>query len=66
MAYRHKWSSVQKIAIVLKSSNTNISVANSAGNKLAPRAYYDRKEKVIDSRKLAPAVSFKTTPISGW
>lgn len=60
---KSKWTTEQKIAIVLESLNTNISVAELCRkHNVTPNAFYGWKEKFIESGKLGLAGSFKTTP----
>lgn len=63
MTYKSKWTTEQKIAIVLESLNTNISIAELCRkHNVTPNAFYDWKEKFIEAGKLALAGSFKTSP----
>jgi transposase len=61
MTYKSKWSTEQKIAIVLESLNTNISVAELCRkHNVTPNAFYGWKEKFVDAGKLALAGSSRT------
>lgn len=63
MTYKSKWTTEQKIAIVLESLNTNISIAELCRkHSVTPNAFYDWKEKFIAAGKLALSGSFKTSP----
>ncbi len=54
MAYRSKWSVEQRIAIVLESLNTSISVAELCRkHNVTPNAFYSWKEKFMEAGKLA-------------
>ena len=63
MAYKSRWTIEQKIAIVMESLNTNISVAELCRkHNVTPNAFYGWKEKFLDAGKLALAGSLKTGP----
>ena len=54
MPYQSKWTLEQKIAIVMESLNTNISIAELCRkNNVTPNAFYDWKEKFVEAGKLA-------------
>lgn len=58
MPYSSRWTAEQKIAIVLESLNTNISVAELCRkNNVTPNAFYGWKEKFLEAGKLALAGS---------
>jgi transposase-like protein len=60
MPYRSRWTAEQKIAIVLESLNTNISVAELCRkHNVTPNAFYGWKEKFLEAGKLALAGSLK-------
>ena len=62
MMYKSKWTTEQKIAIVLESLNTNISVAELCRkHNVTPNAFYGWKEKFVDAGKLALASSSRTS-----
>ncbi len=63
MPYRSKWTTEERIAIVLESLNTNISVAELCRkHNVTPNAFYGWKDKFLDGGKLALAGSLKTSP----
>ena len=63
MPYKSRWSVEQKIAIVMESLNTNISVAELCRkHNVTPNAFYGWKEKFLEAWKLALAGSLKTIP----
>jgi transposase-like protein len=63
MPYRSRWSAEQKIAIVLESLNTHISVAELCRkHNVTPNAFYGWKEKFLEAGKLALAGSLKNGP----
>lgn len=63
MAFKSRWTTEQKIAIVMESLNTNISVAELCRkHNVTPNAFYGWKEKFLEAGKLALAGSFKRTP----
>lgn len=63
MTYKSKWTTEQKIAIVLESLNTNIPIAELCRkHNVTPNAFYDWKEKFVEAGKLALSGSFKTSP----
>jgi transposase-like protein len=63
MPYRSRWTTEQKIAIVMESLNTNISVAELCRkHNVTPNAFYGWKDKFLGAGKLALAGSFKTGP----
>jgi len=63
MPYTSRWTAEQKIAIVMESLNTNISVAELCRkHNVTPNAFYGWKEKFLEAGKLALAGSFKTGP----
>ena len=54
MPYNSRWSVEQKIAIVMESLNTNISVAELCRkHNVTPNAFYGWKEKFLEAGKLA-------------
>ena len=54
MPYQSKWTLEQKIAIVMESLNTNISIAELCRkHNVTPNAFYDWKEKFVEAGKLA-------------
>ena len=58
MPYRSRWTIEQKIAIVMESLNTNISVAELCRkHNVTPNAFYRWKEKFLEAGKLALAGS---------
>lgn len=58
MGYQSKWTPEQKIAIVIESLNTNISVAELCRkHNVTPNAFYGWKEKFLEAGKLALAGS---------
>ena len=58
MPYNSRWSVEQKIAIVMESLNTNISVAELCRkHNVTPNAFYGWKEKFLEAGKLALAGS---------
>ncbi len=58
MPYSSRWTAEQKIAIVLESLNTNISVAELCRkHNVTPNAFYGWKEKFLEAGKLALASS---------
>ena len=58
MPYRSRWTIEQKIAIVMESLNTNISVAELCRkHNVTPNAFYGWKEKFLEAGKLALAGS---------
>lgn len=58
MPYNSRWSVEQKIAIVMESLNTNISVAELCRkHNVTPNAFYGWKEKFLEAGKLALASS---------
>ena len=58
MPYKSRWTSEQKIAIVMESLNTNISVAELCRkHNVTPNAFYGWKEKFLEAGKLALAGS---------
>ena len=61
MPYGSRWTTEQKIAIVMESLNTNISVAELCRkHNVTPNAFYGWKVKFLGAGKLALAGSFKT------
>ncbi|MCL5068747.1 MAG: transposase [Thaumarchaeota archaeon] len=61
MPYKSRWTAEQKIAIVMESLNTNISVAELyRKHNITPNAFYGSKEKFLEADKLALAGSLKT------
>ena len=63
MPYRSRWSVEQKIAIVMESLNTNISVAELCRkHNVTPNAFYGWKEKFLEEGKLALAGSLNNSP----
>ena len=63
MTCRSRWTVEQKIAIVMESLNTNISVAELCRkHNVTPNAFYGWKDKFLNAGKLALAGSFKTGP----
>ena len=63
MPYRSRWTIEQKIAIVMESLNTNISVAELCRkHNVTPNAFYGWKDKFLGAGKLALAGSLKTGP----
>jgi transposase len=63
MPYSSKWTAEQKIAIVMESLNTNISVAELCRkHNVTPNAFYGWKEKFLDAGKLGLTGSLKTGP----
>ncbi len=62
MTYKSKWTTEQKIAIVLESLNTNISLAELCRkHNVTPNAFYGWKEKFVQAGKLALAGSSRGT-----
>ena len=62
MPYNSRWSVEQKIAIVMESLNTNISVAELCRkHNVTPNAFYGWKEKFLEAGKLALAGSLPKT-----
>jgi transposase-like protein len=60
MPYNSRWSVEQKIAIVMESLNTNISIAELCRkHNVTPNAFYGWKEKFLEAGKLALAGSSK-------
>ena len=60
MPYNSRWSVEQKIAIVMESLNTNISVAELCRkHNVTPNAFYGWKEKFLEAGRLALAGSVK-------
>ena len=60
MPYNSRWSVEQKIAIVMESLNTNISVAELCRkHNVTPNAFYGWKEKFLEAGKIALAGSSK-------
>ncbi|MGI0081399.1 MAG: transposase [Nitrososphaerales archaeon] len=58
MGYQSKWTQEQKIAIVMESLNTNISIAELCRkHNVTPNAFYGWKEKFLGAGKLALASS---------
>jgi transposase len=58
MTYKSKWSAEQRIAIVLESMSTNISVAELCRkHNVTPNAFYGWREKFLEAGKLALARS---------
>jgi transposase-like protein len=54
MPYSSRWTAEQKIAIVLESLNTNISVAELCRkHNVTPNAFYGWKEKFLEAGKIA-------------
>ena len=63
MPYRSRWTIEQKIAIIMESLNTNISVAELCRkHNVTPNAFYGWKDKFLNAGKLALAGSLKTGP----
>ena len=63
MTYRSRWTVEQKIAIVMESLNTNISVADLCRkHNVTPNAFYGWKDKFLNAGKLALTGYFKTGP----
>ncbi len=63
MTYRSRWTTEQKIAVVMESLNTNISVAELCRkHSVTPNAFYGWKDKFLNAGKLALAGSFKAGP----
>ncbi len=63
MPYRSRWSVEQKIAIVMESLNTNISVAELCRkHNVTPNSFYGWKEKFLEAGKLALAGSLNNSP----
>lgn len=63
MAFKSRWTTEQKITIVMESLNTNISVAELCRkHNVTPNAFYGWKEKFVEAGKLALAGSLKTSP----
>ncbi len=61
MAFKSRWTAEQRIAILMESLNTNISVAELCRkHNVTPNAFYDWKEKFLEAGKLALAGSLKT------
>ena len=61
MTYKSKWTTEQKIAIVLESLNTNISLAELCRkHNVTPNAFYGWKEKFVEAGKVALARSSRT------
>lgn len=66
MPYKSKWTVEQRIAIVLESLNTNISVAELCRkHNVTPNAFYNWKEKFMEAGKLALAGSFSNNAAPG-
>ena len=66
MTYKSKWTTEQKITIVLESLNTNISVDELCRkHNVTPNAFYGWKEKFVDAGKLALASSSRSKNSSG-
>lgn len=56
MAFKSKWTAEQRIAIVMESLNTNISLAELCRkHNVTPTAFYGWKAKFLDAGKLALA-----------
>lgn len=56
MPYRSKWTAEQRVAIVMESLNTNISVAELCRkHNVTPNAFYNWKEKFLEAGRLALA-----------
>ena len=54
MTYRSRWTVEQKIAIVMESLNTNISMADLCRkHNVTPNAFYGWKDKFLGAGKLA-------------
>jgi transposase len=63
MPYKSRWTSEQKIAIVMESLNTNISVAELCRkHNVTPNAFYGWKEKFLEAGRLALAGSLNNSP----
>ena len=63
MAFKSRWATEQKIAVVMESMNTNISMAELCRkHNVTPNAFYDWKEKFIQAGKLGLAGSLKSNP----
>ena len=66
MGYQSRWTPEQKIAIVMESLNTNISIAELCRkHNVTPNAFYGWKEKFVDAGKLALASSSRSKDSSG-
>jgi putative transposase len=53
MGYQSKWTAEQKIAIVMESLNTSISIAELCRkHNVTPNAFYGWKEKFLEAGKL--------------
>jgi transposase len=66
MGYQSRWTPEQKIAIVMESLNTNISVAELCRkHNVTPNAFYGWKEKFLDAGKLALAGSTSNNKNNG-
>lgn len=64
MPYKSRWTVEQKIAIVMESLNTNISVAELCRkHNVTPNAFYGWKEKFLEAGKLALAGSLRNGPV---
>ena len=60
MPDRSRWTAEQKIAIVMESLNTNISMAELCRkHNVTPNAFYGWKEKFLEAGKLALSGSSK-------
>lgn len=54
MVFRSRWSAEQKIAVVMESLNTNISVAELCRkNNVTPNAFYGWREKFLEAGKMS-------------
>ena|SRR5487761_91649 len=54
MTYKSKWTAEQRIAIVMESLNTNISLAELCRkHNVTPNAFYSWKAKFMEAGKLA-------------
>lgn len=63
MPYSSRWTAEQKIAIVMESLNTSISIAELCRkHNVTPNAFYGWKEKFLESGKLGLIGSLKTGP----
>ena len=63
MAFKSRWATEQKIAVVMESLNTNISMAELCRkHNVTPNAFYDWKEKFIQAGKLGLTGSLKSNP----
>jgi transposase len=63
MPYKSRWTTEQKIAIVMESLNTNISVADLCRkHNVTPNAFYGWKDKFLGAGKLALKGSYKRDP----